>query len=116
MEAPALGAAPPPDVRKGAARVVPRATPQQPNAQPLRLAGASSIGFLHIWLRLGEYMLVVSQERHRLAGLFSVGQYRLYHRIRTTAYSRRRGLKPVHLDCCIVFKAYQFEGYGGTQE
>ena len=77
--------------------------PQQPNAQPLRFAGASPIGFLHIWLRLGEYILVVSQERHRLAGLVSVGQYRWYYRIRTMAYSRRRGLKPAHLDCCIGF-------------
>ena len=90
--------------------------PQQPNTQPLRFAGASPIGFLHIWLRLGEYMLVVSQERHRLAGLFSEGKYRLYRRIRTMAYSRRRGLKPAHLDCCSVFEAYQFEGHGGTQE
>ena len=90
--------------------------PKQPNDQPLRFAGASPIGFLHIWLHLGEYMLVVSQERHRLAGLFSVGQYRLCRRIRTMAYSRRRGLKPAHLDCCIVFEAYQFEGHGGTRE
>lgn len=37
-----MGAASPSDVRKGATRGVPRAAPKQPNAQPLRLAGASS--------------------------------------------------------------------------
>ena len=117
MEAVALGAESPPDVRMGGPPVVSHGRPpQQPNTQPLRFAGASPIGFLHIWLRLGAYMLVVSQERHRLAGLFSEGKYRLYRRIRTMAYSRRRGLKPAHLDCCSVFEAYQFEGHGGTQE